>query len=151
MRWLTAPIRFLWAIARQSWVAVDPLLRPRSGSSALMLFLFLVFGVVAIILRLLGIDLTDADRWLDAQSGWIEAVASLAFRGLCGLIFLACVLTVGAAIVQRVMRFGGKERRRSGLDAGGRPGNSEKTGNIGCFAVGIATVLGYFAWFGMMR
>lgn len=151
MRWLTAPLGFLWAIARQSWVAVDPLLRPRSGSSALLLFLVMVFGLVAIILRLLGIDLIDADRWLDAQSGWIEAVASLAFRGLCGLIFFACVVTVGAASVQRVMHLGGKERRRSGLHAGGRPGNADKTGNIGCFAVGSATVLGYFTWFGMMK
>lgn len=146
---MTAPVRILWHIARRSWVSIDPGLRPRSGASALLLFLFLIFLVVGIILRLLGFDLADIDRWLDAQGGWLNGLGSLAFRGLCGLIFLACVGTLGAGIVQRFMRPRGKTSRRK--KAGDRRGNPEKTEDLGCIAAGTAAVIGYFAWFGMVN
>jgi len=151
MRWLTAPIKILWDIARRSWVSTDPGLRPRSGTSALLLFLFLIFAVVGIILRLLGVNLADADRWLDAQGGWLNTLGSLAFRGLCGVIFLGCVVTAGAGIVQRFVRPGGKTRRRSQLEPSDQHGNAENTEGVGCIAAGIAAVIGYFAWFGMVN
>lgn len=142
---LTAPFRFLWGIARRSWVSIDPELRPRSGASALSLFLFLVFLVVGIVLRALGVELADVDRWVDAQGGWLDASASALFRTLCGLVLLACVGTVVAALAQGV-RPGRKARRRSGLDAAG-PG--EGTG-VDWVAAGVAALIGYFAWFGLV-
>lgn len=135
MRWLTTPIRFLWDLAQRSSVSIDPGLRPRSGASALLLFFFLVFFVVGLILHLLGADLAAADRWLDAQGGWLDALGTLAFRALSGLIFLACVAMVGAGLVG----FGGGSRRRGGDDEG-----------IGLVGIGVAAVIGYFAWFGMV-
>lgn len=150
MRWLTAPIRVLWSIARSSWVSIDPDLRPRSGASALKLFLFLIFVVIGIILRLLGFDLADVDRWLDAQGGWLNALGSIVFRGLCGVVLAVCVLLVGAGIVQMLARLGGQSRRPPRPQVRPQHDHAEDATGIGCLATGIAAVIGYFAWFGMM-
>ncbi len=151
MRWLTAPIRILWGIARRSWVSIDPDLRPRSGASALTLFLFLIFVVIGVVLRLLGFDLADVDRWLDAQGGWLNALGSIMFRTLCGVILLGCVLMVGAGIVQMLARLGDKSRRPPRPQTRQQLGNAEEATGVGCLATGSAAVIGYFAWFGMMR
>lgn len=150
MRWLTAPIQVLWGIARRSWVSIDPDLRPRSGASALKLFLFLIFLVIGIVLRLLGFGLADVDRWLDAQGGWLNALGSIVFRGLCGAVLLVCVLLVGAGIVQMLARLGGRSRRSPRSQSRQQHGNAEEATGIGCVATGTAAVIGYFAWFGMM-
>jgi hypothetical protein len=150
MRWITAPIRFLWHVARTSWVSIDPALRPRSGASALKLFFFLIFFVVGLVLVLLGFDLDDVDRWLDAQGGWLDAIGTLAFRGLSGLILLICVGMVAGGVAQWFGKPDAKATRRAKLGRTQANGADSDDGRIGCLAMGIAAVIGYFAWFGMI-
>ena len=127
LTWLPRLIGALWRFSRRSWIDVGMGLRPRSGSSALVLFLFLIFFLVGLVLLLFGFSLGDLDRWIDANAGSLDAIASLLFRALCGLILLFCVLTVGAVLFDR-----------KGAD------------RLGCgYAVG-ALVIGYFAWFGVI-
>lgn len=59
-----------------------------------LLFLCLVFGVVGVVLVLLGFDLDQVDRWLDAQVNWMDLVGQLAFRALLGFILLLCIACV---------------------------------------------------------
>lgn len=127
-------IRGLWAISRASWVSITPELRPRSGASALYLFLFLVFAIVALILLALGIDLDTADRWIDAQGGWLDALGTALFRLLCGVVLLCSAGVVLGGLWQAVFR----------------RGKTKEEDRIGCLAIGVAAVIGYFAWFGMM-
>lgn len=132
MRWIGSFIGGLWRFSRASWVSVSDELRPRSGASALYLFLFLIFAIVAIILMLLGVELEDADRWIDAQGGWLDAVGSALFRLVCGVIVFCC----------------------AGLFAGGvwhliRP-PAKKDDRIGLGTAIGAGVIGYFAWFGVI-
>lgn len=131
MRFIIGFFRGLWAISRNSWVAVSDELRPRSGASALYLFLFLLFAIVALILMALGIDLDTADRWIDAQGGWLDALGTALFRLLCGLVLLCCAGVVLGGLWQMVSRSDKKEDR------------------LGCLPMGIAAVIGYFAWFGV--
>ena len=116
----------LWRFSRRSWISIDDELRPRSGASALKLFLFIIFFIVGLILVALGFGLGDVDNWLDAQSGWITFVADWAFSALCGLILLFCLAYAGAAL------FGRKQGER--VPMGG---------------LIAALVIGYFAWIGM--
>ena len=95
-------------------------LRFGSGGAALYTFLFLI----GLALVLLGFDLGDVDRWLDAQGRWIEAVANLLFRAVSAGFTLLCRFMIGWAI------FG----RR----------NPEKPG-LGCAF--FALIGAYFAWF----
>ncbi len=124
--WLGRFIAGLWHVSRRSWIDVGMGLRPGSGASALVLFLFLIFVVVGLVLLLLGVSLGDADRWLEAQAGWLDAVGSWLFSALCGAILLICLLAILLAVFGR--------------------GKSERPG-LGC--VLLALVTGYFAWFGM--
>jgi hypothetical protein len=127
LAWIPRLIAFLWSFSRRSWIDVGMGLRPRSGSSALVLFLFLAFFLIGLVLVLLGFSLGDVDNWIDAHAGSIDAVASLIFQALCGLILLLCILTAGFVL------FGRKSADRPGWG----------------YAVG-ALVIGYFAWFGMI-
>ena len=127
LTWLPRLIGALWRFSRRSWIDTGMGLRPRSGSSALVLFLFLVFFLVGLVLLLLGFSLGDLDRWIDANAGSLDAIASLLFRALCGLILLGCILTAGSVL------FGRKSANRLGWG----------------YAVG-ALAIGYFAWFGMI-
>ena len=102
-------------------------LRPRSGSSALVLFLFLIFFLIGLVLVVLGFDLADVDRWLESNGGWIEAIAEFLFRAVCALIVLICLLTIGGAIFDRR--------------------NPERPG-FGCAF--LALIVAYFAWFGVI-
>lgn len=126
-RWIAGLVAGLWRFSRRSWVDVGRGLRPGSRASGLFLFLFLIFFLIGLVLVLLGSDLADVDRWLDAQSGWLDALGSLLFRAACGLTLLFCVLYVGSALYDW-----------KGAD---RPG-------CGCL-IG-AVVIGYFAWFGVI-
>jgi uncharacterized membrane protein len=127
-RWITWLVGALWRFSRRSWIDTGLGLRPRSGASALVLFLFLIFFLIGALLMLLGFDLGEVDRWIDAQGGWLDALGSFLFRAVCGLVILLCVLAVLAAIFDRK--------------------NPEKPG-IGC--VILALIVGYFAWFGMVH
>ena len=117
----------LWRFSRRSWIDVGMGLRPRSGSSALVLFLFLVFFLVGLTLMAFGVNIGSLDRWIDANAGSLDAVFSLLFQALCGLILLGCALTAGMVL------FGRKSADR-----------------LGCGYAIAALVIGYFAWFGMI-
>src|SRR5688572_11231208 len=127
LSWLPRLIGALWRFSRRSWIDVGMGLRPRSGSSALVLFLFLIFFLVGLVLLLLGFSLGDLDRWIDANAGSLDAVATFLFRALCGMILLACILTAGIVLFDRK----GEDRLGWGYAAG-------------------AALIGYFAWFGLI-
>lgn len=123
--WIGRLIGGLWGFSRRSWIDVGMGLRPRSGASALFLFLFLLFFLVGLLLVLLGVDLATVDRWLGAQGGWLDSVGTWLFRGICGIVLLLCAFAVIGGI------FGREDPERPGF---------------GCM-IG-ALILGYFAWFG---
>ncbi len=127
LRWIGGLIAGLWGLARGGWMGGDLGLRFGSGSAALYTFLFLIFFLVGLVLVLLGFDLGDVDRWLEAQSGWIETVADFLFRAVCAAVLLLCLFMIGDAI------FGRRGPNRTGY---------------GCAFV--ALILGYFAWFGVI-
>jgi hypothetical protein len=119
-------IAWLWAFSRRSWIDTGIGLRPRSGASALVLFLFLILFPIGLVLVLLGFDFGDVDAWLERQSGWLDAVGTLLFRGIAGFTLLMCVLLVVSAVVDR---------------------KSPDRIHLGCLP-GIA-ILAYFAWIAM--
>src|SRR5687767_8056496 len=101
LRWIGWLVAGLWRFSRRSWIDTGIGLRPRSGASALVLFLFLVFFLIGMLLVLLGFGLGEVDRWIDAQAGWLDAVATFLFRAACGLILLLCTLMILGAIFDR--------------------------------------------------
>jgi uncharacterized BrkB/YihY/UPF0761 family membrane protein len=125
-RWLALLIGALWRFSRSSWIDVGMGLRPRSGASGLVLFLFLIFFLIGLVLVLFGVDLGDLDRWLEAHADTIDAVASFLFRALSGLVLLACALTFAFALLDR-----------------------RNPDRPGCGCLLAAAAIGYFAWFGM--
>jgi hypothetical protein len=125
-RWIAGLTGALWRFSRRSWIDTGTGLRPRSGASALYLFLFLIFFLIGLVLLLLGFSLGDVDALIDAQAGRIDAVASFLFRVVCGLVILLCLFMIGGAIFDR--------------------NNPERPG-VGCALVAI--VVAYFAWFGV--
>ncbi|QZH74689.1 MAG: hypothetical protein JY451_13655 [Erythrobacter sp.] len=132
MRWIGNFIAGLWRYSRVSWVSVSDELRPRSGASALYLFFFLIFAVVAVILLLLGVDLDDASNWIDAQGGWLDAVGTALFQLLCGVIVFVCAVL-----------FGGGAWHLFSPPA-------SKSDRIGWGTMIGAALVGYFAWFGLV-
>ena len=127
LRWIGGLIAGLWRFSSGGWMGGDLGLRFGSGAAVLYTFLFLFFFLVAVILVLLGFNLGDVDLWLESQSGWIEAVGSLLFRAVSGLILLICLFMIGSAIVAR--------------RSPDRPG-------WGCAI--LAIIVAYFAWFGVV-
>jgi hypothetical protein len=125
-RWIAWLIGALWRFSRRSWIDTDIGLRPRSGASALYLFLFLIFFLIGLVLLLLGFNLGSLDALIDARAGRIDSVAGFLFRVLSGLVILLCLFMIGGAIFDR--------------DNPERPG-------VGCALV--AALVAYFAWFGM--
>jgi hypothetical protein len=115
----------LWRISRHSWVDVGQGLRPGSRGSQLFLFLFLLFFVIGLALILFGFDLGQVDLWLEGQSGWLDAVGSLIFRGICGLVLLICI----ALAIDKILR----RNRPDSVHWGCVPG---------------LLLIAYFAWFG---
>jgi len=126
-RWIAGLTGALWRFSSRSWIDTGLGLRPRSGASALVLFLFLVFFLAGLVLILLGFNLGSVDALIDAHAGRIDAVAGWLFRAVCGLVILLCLFTIGAAIFDR--------------RSPGRPG-------IGCALAAI--LVAYFAWFGVI-
>jgi uncharacterized BrkB/YihY/UPF0761 family membrane protein len=126
-RWIAWLTGALWRFSRRSWIDTGMGLRPRSGSSALVLFLLLVFFLAGLVLLLFGFSLGDVDRWLEARAAWLDAVASILFRAVSGLVILLCLFTIGSAIFAR--------------------SDPERPG-AGCALV--AAVVAYFAWFGLV-
>ena len=94
---------------------------------ALFIFLFLILFPVGLLLVLLGFDLGDVDRWLDAHGGLFDALGSLLFQIACGIGLLICLVALGGFLFDR--------------------GNPERPG-FGCAI--LALVVGYFLWFGMI-
>lgn len=127
LTWIPRLIGALWRFSRRSWIDTGIGLRPRSGASALYLFLFLIFFLIGLTVVLLGFDLGDVDRWIDAQGGWLDAAGSFLFRAACAVMMLICAATVWSAAFDR--------------------GNKERPG-IGCALAAI--VVAYFAWFGVV-
>lgn len=113
--WIAGLFRGLWGAARHL------------GAAAPWLLLSFVLVLTGLVLVLLGFDLGDVDRWILAQGGWLDAVASLLFRTVCALAILICVVTIGSALFDR--------------------DNSERPG-LGCAL--LALVVAYFAWFGVI-
>jgi hypothetical protein len=127
LTWIPRLVGALWRFSRRSWIDTGIGLRPRSGASALYLFLFLIFFLVGLTLVLLGFNLGDVDRWIDAQGGWLDAVGSFLFRAACAVTMLICAVTLWSAAFDR--------------------GNKERPG-IGCAIAAI--LVAYFAWFGVV-
>ena len=132
------------------------------GAACLYLWLFLFFFAVGAALMMLGFDLGEVDRGLDAQGGWLDAVGSLLFRAVCGVVLLICVLTVAGAVFERVRPGPGAGNGPRDLTAPdpdlaerlGGPADAEpapepiKPPGLGCAI--LALIVGYFAWFGMV-
>lgn len=127
LRWIGRVFSSLWSFSRSGWMGDDLGLRFGSGSAALYTFLFVILFLIGLALVLLGFDLGDVDRWLDSQGNWLDAVGSLAFRGVCLGILLLCLFMIGSAIFAR--------------RSPDRPG-------FGCAF--LALIVGYFAWFGVI-
>jgi len=96
------------------------------GAVAPWLFLSFLIFLIGLVLVLLGFDLNDVDRWIEAQGGLFDAIGTFLFRAGCGVVLLLCALAIGLAL------FGRRDAERPGL---------------GCAA--LALVVGYFAWFGV--
>ena len=127
LRWIGGLIAGLWRFSRSGWMGGDLGLRFGSGSAALYTLLFLILFLVGLGLVLLGFDLNQVDRWIDAQGGWLDAVGSFLFRVACALVLLVCLFAIGGALFDR------KNPERPGL---------------GCAF--LALITGYFAWFGII-
>jgi hypothetical protein len=127
LRWIGSLFGGLWRFSRGGWMGGDLGLRFGSGAAALYTFLFLIFFLVGLVLVLLGFDLGDVDRWLEAHGGWISAIGNLLFRAVCALVLLLCLFMIGGAPFDRR--------------------NPERPG-LGCAI--LAAILGYFAWFGVI-
>ncbi len=118
-------IAFLWDVSKRSWVKVHPDLRPRSGASALYLFLILFFFCIGLILVMLGFDLNDVDLWLEAHGGIFAAIGMLLFRLFWAVVLFFALFFVGYAVYDL---------------------------RNGKFRIGMALsglIIGYFAWFGV--
>jgi len=109
------------------WIGGLWRLTARMGPAGPWLFLTAMLFLFALGATLLGFELGDIDRWLEAQSGWLDAVFSLLFQAVCGLVLLLCV---GAFIA---FLFDRKNPDRPGVGS-----------------LLLALVVGYFAWFGMI-
>lgn len=98
----------------------------RFGAAAPWLFLGFLFFVIGLVLVLLGFELGDVDRWIEARGGLFDAIGAVLFRAASGLVMLICLAAIGGAIFDR--------------------GNPERPGP-GCALLALAVA--YFAWFGL--
>ena len=125
-------------LLRTFWDMIRPRLGERrtalgrmSAVAAISFFLTVILFIIGFILTLLGVDLGGVDLWLEGHGKGIDALATLAFRLVAGLVLLICVLMIGSGL------FG----KRGGDGQGGdKPG-------IGCMV--LLAIIGYFAWIGM--
>ena len=113
------------------------------GSAAgLYLNLFLIFFVIGGALMLLGFNLDDVDRWLDARAGWFDLIGTLAFKALLVLILLICVLMIGNGLFERVAR---KRRIPRGRTRSSDDSPSRRPLGFG------ALIVAYFAYVGIVN
>lgn len=141
----------LWRLAMQIRSPLGSDLRRGSAAAGLYTFLFLLFALVAVIARSLGISLESIDRWIEYNSGWIEALGDLLFRVVCTVAFLmsaAICLTTLAGVFQALRGPG------SPLEASTREESADEAAEeIGPLGRGcgflIALTVSYFAWDGI--
>lgn len=103
--------------------------RPGSNNAVLLMFLILLFGLIGTVLVVLGFDLNDVDAWLEAQGGWLDAVGTVLFRVLCGVVFLMSALLFLAALYETLFA-------------------RQKAERLGLWTALGALAVGYFAFFG---
>ena len=130
MSWLTAPFRFLWWIAQRFQLRLHPAFRPGTNAAAVMMFIFLLFFVLGIALVAMGFDLNEVELWFERQESWMDAVATILFRGFCLIVVLIGVWTVIGGVLQRTPLLPDEDR-------------------IGWGQMALAIVISYFAWFGV--
>ena len=128
------------------WIgATWRLARPRQlvqgrYAAQLYIFLLLLFGIVAVVLLLMGFDLESVDRWLDGHGGAIRVLADWLWRIFMGLVFL---LAIGTAFSMAQDWY----RRRNNAKLVGQH-HEDVEAPSGCLflaALGVAV----FAWLGM--
>lgn len=116
------------------------LLSPFRGAVWLYVVLFLFFFAVGTLALLFGFSLGDVDNWIDANGGWIETIGNILFRIVCALVLLGCATLVVMGIYARIAKLRPRE-------ATAPPQADEDA--PGCIAIGVAAIVGYFAWFGV--
>jgi hypothetical protein len=116
---------------------------PNRGVRVLYIFLTLIFMTVALVLLGLGVELDEADRWLDRHGGAISLIADWLWRGACGVVLLFCVIIVVISLIDW-----GKRIYGGGTELGLPPDEPPPPRASGC-AFLVALVIGYFAWTGM--
>jgi hypothetical protein len=84
----------LWRVA--NFWRISPLEEVRTGSALAggLMFLVMLFGIIGSALVMLGFDLDQVDRWLDAQGGWLDVAGSVLVRLVVWFVFLICVVLV---------------------------------------------------------
>ena len=130
MSWLTAPFRALWWIAQRFQLRLHPAFRPGTNAAAVMMFIFLLFFVIGVMLVLLGFDLEQVDQWIDRQESWLDALATILFRGFCLMVVLIGGWTVVGGLMQRTPLLPNEDK-------------------IGWGQMAFALFISYFAWFGV--
>lgn len=90
----------LWSLARLFPTAA-PGIRFGSGASVLLTFLFGLSFVIGLGLMGLGVDLNAVELWLERQSGWLDIVGTIAFKGVLLLALAASAAVVTFAVVGR--------------------------------------------------
>ncbi|MBY0568270.1 MAG: hypothetical protein K2P70_13225 [Hyphomonadaceae bacterium] len=95
LRYVRGILAFFGALWRSAmfW-RISPLEGVRTGSSlaGCLMFMVMIFTIVAVVLVALGFDLGEVDLWLEAQGGWLDFVGRIAFRIGIWLVFLFSVL-----------------------------------------------------------
>jgi hypothetical protein len=142
-------VRWLWQVSALIRYPFDSGLRTGSRVAGFYMFLVLLLLVIGIVLTALGADLDTVDRWLDANGGWIEALASLALKAFWALVFLFSL----AAAVMQLFELGRAIFGPRGADLdlpAGQQAEEDPPGplGLGC-GILVAVVAAYFSWFGL--
>ena len=145
MRWIAVLIGGIWRYSCHIWIDVGGL-KLYGGASALYFILFLIFFSIGTVLMLLGFNLGDVDRWLDARAGWFDLIGTLAFKGLLVFILLICVLMVGMGLFERLPR-----KHRISRGKGKPPDESSSDRPLSFGAMIAALIVGYFAYVGIFN
>jgi hypothetical protein len=150
-------VRWLWQVSALIRYPFESGLRTGSRVAGLYMFLVLLFLLIGIVLMVLGFDLGDVDRWLGANGGWIEGLASLALKVFWGLIFLFSLAASAVLLFELGRTILGP--RGPDLDQPDSPAmireepaeeaDNPGPGGMGC-GIMVALIAAYFSWFGMI-